>query len=442
MRLSFGRENARLCVVLMTCACFALANLLQIAPFSYLAFFLLGILVLTGAPQDDLVLYISLIPFAGMAELSGYNLLFLFLLWSVGKLIVSGYHNRYPTAYWVTAILFFGLVIMQDLFHASIGRLCYLLSIQLYFTAFILFADVKRVKGNLVRKGLFFSLLLALFLSLWTTLKDNTGMIERLGEASRQLGGAMGLPIYCLLLLSMLLEDDLEHERSAVYRLVSILFMALIGLLGLLTLSRVFLLGLGVLALCFFWMIRKGKAKRVLTICLAGAALIALFWLIFPGEANRLVDSFYLRLKDPLGSGRLEIYKDCLLYLLENPLRLLLGNGAFHYVQIGQTEGYAFSAMAHNLYLDLVMSWGLFGVLFFVTYLRLMIKRLKKAFPERPKPSSMMAILTLAACFMTEGTMQYYNIYFYILFLLINRYGKEGGVPDETGRYSNLSSGG
>ena len=72
-----------LCGLLGASAAFG-TDVLRVAALPVLAF-----LILTGDEADDLLVYAALIPYAGLCEISGYNLLFACLLFSCGKLLAG-----------------------------------------------------------------------------------------------------------------------------------------------------------------------------------------------------------------------------------------------------------------------------------------------------------------------------------------------------------------
>lgn len=109
---------------------------------------------------------------------------------------------------------------------------------------------------------------------------------------------------------------------------------------------------------------REGSFRKkiilIVVIVLVGAIALNLYEDIINQSFNNL---FSRITNDQTGGsgGRTQIWASCISYLFSNPIGLITGYGSNGYPIIGLTQGYLFSAGAHNLYLDIIMSWGLVG---------------------------------------------------------------------------------
>lgn len=137
------------------------------------------------------------------------------------------------------------------------------------------------------------------------------------------------------------------------------LFIALLIGFGFQTISKSFFLMLIVMAILFFVIsIRNGRWGMSLAIALFCTIVVGLFMY---GRIS-VFDSFLERITstNDVTTGRMGIWKDYISAIFSNPINLLFGFG------IGSTPKY----MAHNTYLELLYTYGIFGSLTFIAGLK------------------------------------------------------------------------
>lgn len=137
------------------------------------------------------------------------------------------------------------------------------------------------------------------------------------------------------------------------------LFIALLIGFGFQTISKSFFLMLIVMAILFFVIsIRNGRWGMSLAIALFCTIVVGLFMY---GRIS-VFDSFLERITstNDVTTGRMGIWKDYISAIFSNPINLLFGFG------IGSTPKY----MAHNTYLELLYTYGIFGSLTFIVGLK------------------------------------------------------------------------
>lgn len=174
------------------------------------------------------------------------------------------------------------------------------------------------------------------------------------------MGGAMGLPLYASMLLSLTIvfAYSTPRENRQLWKTILLIVLnAIECFFAILTISRSFYLCLAFILLGVLY--TSYRRKKKISIKIAGIILLALIALVIFG-GNILEKAFSLLQNRVLGdtdaAGRFPIWGKALLYLLESPLNLLFGFGACSYSTMeGVTAG------AHNLILDLLMSWGIVG---------------------------------------------------------------------------------
>lgn len=189
----------------------------------------------------------------------------------------------------------------------------------------------------------------------------------RFGSAfGETVGGAMAIPIYSLLILSfslcILLSDTSKKNMLTIVGIISIDIVALI--FGALTISRSFYAGLLIVAILFF--LFKTESNKSLRVKITIICLMIFMGIVLINEYYELVfqtiNNLFSRLDAGGGTGeRSKIWKSCFDYLLNNPIGFIMGFGSNGYPIIGLKKGAMFGAGAHNLYIDILMSWGIIG---------------------------------------------------------------------------------
>ena len=147
-------------------------------------------------------------------------------------------------------------------------------------------------------------------------------------------------------------------QQGAIGPKYYVLIALLIGF-GFQTISKSFFLMLIVLIILSFAIsIRTGRWGTTLAIALFCAIVVVL---LMHGRIS-VFDSFLERITstNDVTTGRVEIWKDYISAIFSNPINLLFGFG------IGSTPKH----MAHNTYLELLYTYGIFGSLTFIAGLK------------------------------------------------------------------------
>ena len=93
--------------------------------------------------------------------------------------------------------------------------------------------------------------------------------------------------------------------------------------------------------------------------------LLSILISVFPEFIDKVYKNFSDRIEgDETGGGRLVIWNTCFDYLFKNPIYLIIGCGAINYPSLGKGMGaFDMSAGAHNFLIDILMSWGILGLI-------------------------------------------------------------------------------
>ena len=187
-------------------------------------------------------------------------------------------------------------------------------------------------------------------------------------DLARETGGAMAMPLYAIAIISISIAILLTRKMSVSKTAFLIFAVAFSTAIGFLTVSRSFLLGLGVIALVAVLASLKYTKKHIDKTVLIFALIIAVISIVmmcFPELVSKVADNFFNRIDgDAGGGGRLEIWMACLDCLISSPVHLIFGYGSIFYPSLGAGNGSLdMAAGAHNLIIDILMSWGIVGLI-------------------------------------------------------------------------------
>lgn len=201
--------------------------------------------------------------------------------------------------------------------------------------------------------------------------------MQRLGlseeEGNELVINPNSLGILCVLAASGLNQLRLNRGRKVGDTILMIMILAL----GALTVSRTYLACLIIMIIYLLATSKGAKKKLKLFVGVAVVVLIGLLLLhmIFPS----VLESFVRRLQvDDITGGRVELFAQYNDYLLSSPKALLGGIGA-----LGMKDKVVFQyAIApnvpHNGVQEILVAWGIPGLLFFVGLIFVLIRGSKK----------------------------------------------------------------
>lgn len=253
----------------------------------------------------------------------------------------------------------------------------------------------------------------------------------RLGEADvddgqkNQLGGAMGFPIYTIIIITLFLQMLMTHSFKLWQKLSIIVLGIALFFVTFLTVSRVYILGLSTLLLLLFMHMLMSKSIKTIIGLVMGVIIIYILASVYlPEYMDGIFDSYTTRqIGDSSNGGtgiRGAIYEDCLSYLGEDVECLLIGKGSSSYPLYGAKIHRLFSFSAHNMILDSLMSFGVLGSIILMSLYIHLYKR------ERLRTNirwSVFRIMPLVCYFMMNMTSSPFlsdKAYPMLLFLILN----------------------
>ncbi len=346
-----------------------------------------------------------------------------------------------------------GLGINRNLFLLIYFCLPTLLSISLFFSK-------KKIVFPKKITLIFTGLLIMNFISLINAVNKENSLLQFLfylssfmiflffyqfkKEARRIINGEiiLGTIIFILFFISSFLLPPLRNVQMTGYQLVKTVFglhnhlgdflgMTIVYLLfygnyaPVLLISPFFVLSYSrssylalIFTLSFFWLLRKDKTAK--SVVLSAIFLILLFWLVIPSLiqlplVSKTLEAFhqtgYLANKELLSgrNGYLEQIKNG---FLERPF-FGFGGGNFGYVSTQHvSQPSQWTEVTHNIFLEELIGSGMFGAVFLLAFVFMILKRSEKKSPY------FLLFLYLLINFQTDYTYKIYSVF--ILFIILS----------------------
>ncbi len=337
--------------------------------------------------------------FEAVFKISGDVLWFILLLVLVLKLLIKD-RFRINVQAIATCIIIFLIELLGDIFIGSLGQL--LINLVVIIFVFIAFSkiDLFHLDAFIIVWNLSaaFSAVIYYLLSMYggmgaflTSFMAST-YAYRFGHSyGDTVGGAMAIPLYTTMIISCGLTCYLKSPKLLIYQKVIIFFSVIVSIIfGAMTISRSFYLGL-LVTLASVVIFKSSKNKHIKRIILFFCIFTIILLLFSESDiVSKILSNLQFRMDSGVragSEGRTDIWISCIEYLLTNPLYFLFGMGSTNYINIGSINGKLFSAGAHNLFFDFLMSWGIIGLLGIIVFLVYIYKSQKKRNVEFTKQS-------------------------------------------------------
>ena len=204
------------------------------------------------------------------------------------------------------------------------------------------------------------------------------------------------LAIYCVISLSILLML-LPKKQIGLYLFICLSFACVF--VGLLSQSRAFVVGVVLTVLLFsifMFFSRKEKKKYLFLIAITTAIFVMFFIANYAEMLGALSDRF--RVSD-ITNGRFTIFNSYLNASLSNARGIIFGYGLNTYKE-ALSQLTFLSNSAHNVLLEVYLSWGLIGIVLVIKWIYNQIKRQQTFLPRNiEKQKSILTYLPIAALF-------------------------------------------
>ena len=380
--------------------------------------------LILGSEEDNVILMMMLIPYNSLLIFSGASIRGIFYLIAALKLLKS--HGKIRISKYILIVMSVWIFIemANDIWFVEIFSLINIVCGMFYFGMVVGCMDFENIDTSLMANMLCISFVIAMGFSLMAgggvQSYNNTIISYRFGQEALELGGAMAIPIYAGMIIAIMICRLVKKLGIQIVNIMAIVFAVVLGAL---TISRNFVLIVGIMMLfCIYWQI-KHHNMRMLKI--EGLCLVVLSITYF--VYHELMDTVLWKFMERISKGessRTEIYLDCLQYLFSNVKACLFGEGSINYPLLGAKQNYSFSMMAHNLFLDAWMSWGIVGMVCFGVILYVLGKKIKVVRCLKRESIYILPALGYFAAILTEGSFNYANVYMYILFCFIYMKGE------------------
>lgn len=387
-------------------------------------------------PEEHFFFLVGFVPFEAVFKTFALNSCFVLLLISSLKLIFNKRPIRISVIGLISFVLLVFFEIINDYGKVSTGALLIFLSMISYLFIFVQFADRKCFNFEEIMRNTIISYFVVVMFSIlqygsfeaFISAVSDESMLVRFGEQNNPFGGAMGLPLYSALIIAMIVASVIiKHSLRIREKALLLLAGGFAFIFGVLTVSRSFLLCIGA-TVVFLFLSLVGSNRRKVFVILAFTAIISVaIYFVAENYINGVAEEYFFRSAHDAGTGiRGRIWESCIDFLRENPSGYLTGFGIGSYAEIGESKSLMFSAMAHNLYLDVIMSVGAAGLLCVIALLDILRKRLKKTLDTGFRIVSALPFLVYLTFGMTALSLTNLKTWIYLMAFIVMVYATPG----------------
>ncbi|OHR60351.1 O-antigen ligase family protein [Staphylococcus sp. HMSC061G12] len=228
---------------------------------------------------------------------------------------------------------------------------------------------------------------------------------------------------YCAFIITMVLSFNYFGKIS--FNIWYLGVLVSISIVGLLTLSRTFLLVLGLILIIYLFF--SILDKKIFPIIMFGIILSIFIGVLIFNEG--LMDSLYSRLFDSndITGSRFTIYTQYLMILLSNGMILLFGVGMQNYMDKFSKIDYTITQSTHNVLLEVLSIWGIIGLIIVILLFAYIIFTSKLwLLNSKAKAIILLPFLVvIISAFFGQFFISYYHTFGITLFSLVILYDKE-----------------
>lgn len=391
--MKFLKNKKGLFLVYMLIAALAgMSNFMEPANVLVATSIVLSLLViLAGDEMAVIYLMLALMPFFNSLNFGGLAAGFVIPLFAIFKMFMYPSYGKGSLGFFI--VIFLMVWFLHDIQYLTFASTVFSLLVPYYIFYNICNKKFDKYDGYYAMWLVIATTLVALvsvFMvqggNLDAFLHSSYAGEMRLGEAAtdegekNQLGGAMGFTIFTMTIITLLVQMLLTRQYKLWKKLSILLLISTLFFITFLTVSRVYLLGLGTMIIILILHLLKSKSVYVLLTVFVGGLLLSIFAYLYMSDFWDTVMFNYLgRMEDDGGQSgtgvRGLIYLSCIEYLGENLECLLIGKGNGAYPLIGASMHELFSFSAHNIILDALMSFGIIGSLILIVIYRRAYKK-------------------------------------------------------------------
>lgn len=416
---------------ILTCFSMILAGLsiwLENQQLSYAAIAVISFLILSSDINVAFYTILATVFMWDAVKVNGVLMGFFFSFLFICKSFMNKRNNLERNSI-ILLVLFVIIFFLNDLIRCTFSNI-----INDMMRLLLLFACLKAIKIEsynhryavfLMITALIITQVFAFLVTGIESILDTSVSYYRIGESEDDemnvFGGAMEFPIFSIIIMTISLPYLTGNYLSLLKKIGLSLVVLITFMAAMFSASRVFLLGLFVMCCMLFF---SYPSKRKILIMLG--IVVALIIVVMNTDIVQLAIMRYTfrqeNLSDDLSNGRQEIWMSIVDFLLYNPHRLLIGCGYRGYLLLGSEERLPFAGSAHNIILDGIMAYGLFGISVMMMTLEDLRKRLKHVWKSNVSILSSMPFVCWFAMCMTNSTFLIYKTFVLIPFFLLHAY--------------------
>lgn len=336
--------------------------------------FLIYLIIILLVPEKAIVFGLSSIPFIGVLRFNGLPLINLILLFSILRVMFPIRIKNHSQRTFLIMICFLAVYDIVHYFFINLPSISFIIEVIVYFSIYLtstISTHVKKAEAAIYYNAFILgSIGSAIFGLVSKYIKFKTiDSLFVINNTIDRFSGASEDPNYFAFMLVMSIIFTLyliEENRNKI--LLKYFLIVFFTYMGLLTQSRIYivliLLVYGLRGISILTFKIKLKANTVIIICLT-LLFISLYSNNIMDILGNVISRFETDSVSDLTSGRNIIFSNYLDYYKSSPLVSLFGIGIIKYnIRSGM---YIY---AHNLYIELLVSFGIIGlILVFIMFL-------------------------------------------------------------------------
>lgn len=342
-------------------------------------FLCLTLLIAALAEKTEIIAFcFSCIPMLNAFQ-SKYALLICMVLYAIRFAKKSTIHLH---------ILPIGFLVVWELLHGFVGDFSIVeilrLFTELFFCCFIMCLSVEDFDFKKIIRSMSVIAICVCVIILLSHLKLNNYQVDvlfsgafRLGYGVDETKMSVGFnPNYLAYICLCCIEGLAFIIYKKQHNYLDIILITLLGVCGLLTMSKKFIL-CALAFLVLFLLSKKRMVRSLMFIAIVLVLVVIVFKNVFPAAYDTLIMRFE---EDDLSTGRNDIFSFFNEQLYTDLNLLLFGVGLQGYETTLLTR--YDSSIPHNGFQELLVMWGIPGLIIFVAFLILVILRANKINPR------------------------------------------------------------
>ena len=402
-----------------------LSFVLNISSLLVIPLLLLIIRVFIHEIEMNIYLILFLLPnlrmFDSLGESYGVNIIIVLCLF---KFIFIEL-RKIKTDVWLFAFIF---IIIEFSHYFITHNQLILLNVISWISAFILASSClidETIKINKV-PSFWYLALGTLFSAAAVFTSDSIFYTLRYIELDLRLIGLAGDPNILSLYILILIFSAVNLQKDSQFKWLYYFMFFILTLFGFATLSKMFTLTFFLVSIILvlysvlYPKIETRKQQKFIMGVVGIAVIVIIFMYpflenVFQGIFNRFfIDDFSqlsLENLDNLSSGRSSLVNFYLNQLTHNVVLLLFGYGHFYHVEFGLQ-------LAHNTYLDIVLTWGVLGSTVFGTLLYLIYQEFRRITVKAKYLFAYFPMIAMLVAFVSLSIFEA-DMFFFVLFYVL-----------------------